>query len=65
MEVTRCNLKTIVKGSGGYHKKRWNVKKAAGALGIDRSSLYNKRYEALITSATPCTQSRARRPLPV
>jgi hypothetical protein len=25
MGVPRCHLKTIVKGAGDYHEKRWNV----------------------------------------
>jgi hypothetical protein len=28
MRITRCKLKTIVKGTGVYHEKRWNVKKS-------------------------------------
>jgi hypothetical protein len=35
MEVTRCNLKAIMKGSGGYHEKRWNVVFSLAANTID------------------------------
>jgi hypothetical protein len=38
MRVTRCKLKTIVKGTGVYHEKRWNVQKTIRMCGHKKTT---------------------------
>ena len=57
MGVTRGNFKAIVKGSGCYHEKRWNVKNSSAFVG--HVSVPLSCIVAIVLSRRVCTRQYA------